>query len=1049
MCVGNSLSGTKVYKMKQRILSLSWTLGLFFLSGATSLVYEVLWTRRLSLTFGHTVLAVSTVLTVFMSGLALGSFLAGRWTDRERQRLRSENKVGPSRFLSLYGKIEIGIGAWAVLTLVLFNGLEWVYLSAARQGAGSGLLYSIVFLGSFLVLLPPTAAMGATLPIFTQLLVATREDLGMWLSRIYGWNTVGACVGAGVGGFILLPWLGLKTAVMVSALGNLVIGVVAIRYAEKLKIDVEPEAVESEIVEQESANSSGGWLLPVAFGLSGFAAMIYQLGWTRGLILSIGSSTYSFAIILTAFLASLGLGSLIYKKIMASRTASLAHLAYLQFAIGLSSLLTTILIGELPQLMVTVIPALNFSFLKILLFDFVLCVGLMLLPTLAMGLTFPLVTQLYTDRLSSLGRRLGEVYAANTCGAIAGSFLGGFVLIPGIGAQRALIGAVVLNLVVGIVLAVAGKVRRPLVAAIAVLSVGAVVMSPAWDPVELSAGAGIYAKAENFLFKPAFYKDGLSATVTVGYNGPHSPYLKVNGKTDASLGAQDMAHQVLLGLLPVALHPNPKNVAVVGLGSGVSTAVLAAADSVEKIHCSELEPAIVEVQNYFAPYNEHVLDNPKLEVHVTDGRTFVMGSPDRFDLIVSQPSNPWIAGIGNLYTEDFYRACQERLEPGGVMCQWFHLYSISEYDLELVLSTFFSVFPEGLIFQTGPGDILLLGSEHELTVDRERLEELWVDEDLARWLQSIGMVEPNYLLGSFVATRDQVIASGVASMTTLNTDDRPLLEFQAPLSLYLTSGQVGFTATYPDLVPQGFQDDPEAKGAALLGRLQLGRLVGLSEVVDKALRDQIPWAPLAGAIMAEDRGDMESAEGLLRALDPKHATESSAQLIMGNMWHKAKQWEQAIIHYESALLDPPHSARYIILTNLGDCYLQLQRYDEAFEAIQASIDIYPRPEGYYELGHVTYLRDRDPEQSITYFEKALSLDPGDYSSLYRMAILEAELGRFEQAIEHSEKSYHLFRENIPNVKLLADLYAHAGNEKRARELYQENRELTIIAGHRR
>ena len=254
--------------MTQSRTKLVWTLVLFFFSGATSLVYEVLWTRRLSLTFGHTVLAVSTVLTVFMSGLALGSFLAGRWTDKEKRRLaESPEKSSAARFLTLYGRLEIGIGVWAVLTLLFLNGVESVYLWAARGGAGSTTLYAIVFFGSFLVLLPPTTAMGATLPVFTQLLVATKQDVGAWLSRIYGWNTLGACLGAGLGGFLLLPNLGLRLSVCAAAFGNLAIGVFAIRFASGLETqNVEaPDRMEPSKDEDSRNESGGSWLLPVVF----------------------------------------------------------------------------------------------------------------------------------------------------------------------------------------------------------------------------------------------------------------------------------------------------------------------------------------------------------------------------------------------------------------------------------------------------------------------------------------------------------------------------------------------------------------------------------------------------------------------------------------------------------------------------------------------------------------------------------------------------------------------------------------------------------------
>lgn len=1021
---------------------LVWTLGLFFFSGATSLVYEVLWTRRLSLTFGHTVFAVSTVLTVFMSGLALGSFLAGRWSDKERVRLAEDSHAsGPARFLALYGKLEIGIGIWAVLTLLLLNLVESVYLWAARGGATGAALYSVVFLGSFLVLLPPTTAMGATLPVFTQLLVATRQDVGAWLSRIYGWNTLGACFGAGLGGFVLLPTLGLNLSVCAAALGNLAIGVAALKHSRKLaSLPGEVESPEEEEGPEGESRRSGSWLLPVAFGLSGYAAMMYQLGWTRGLVLSIGSSTYSFAIILTAFLASLGLGSLVYKQVMRGRSPDVVHLAYLQFAIALSGLAATVFIGQLPQIMVKAIPALDFNFLKILLFDFLICVALMVVPTLAMGLTFPLVTHLYTDRLSSLGKRLGEAYAANTLGAILGSFTVGFFLIPNLGAQRSLLGAVALNLLVGLVLTLSSQRSKTTGVLLTLAGVCALIFAPNWDPTKLSAGAGIYAKSENFLFVPAVFKDGLSATVTVGYNGAHSPYLKVNGKTDASVGLEDMAHQVLLGLLPVSLHPNPKKVALIGLGSGVTTATLVDTDSVEEVECSELEPAIVEVQEYFAPYTEHVLKNPKLHMSVTDGRTFILGSPKKYDLIISQPSNPWIAGIGNLYTEDFYKACVEQLEPNGLMCQWFQLYSVSEYDLRLVLNTFYSVFPEGLVFQTGPGDVLLVGAHHPVNFEDARLQQLWTEEKLTFWSQMIGLFEPEYLLGAYVANRAQVMESSFCQSEekVFNTDDKPLLEFQAPRSLYLKSSEVaGFPNSFQDLVPAGYADNPEAVGKALLGRFQLKRYIGLEERVAKALEAQNPWAPLAGALLAQRQGEVTMAEGLLRALPSQEAIKPTAQILMGDMRSRAEQWDAAMVHYQNALEDPPSGARYMTLMKMGRAASMAGNLDEALMAYEQASEISDRPDPFFQLGHVSYMQDQDAEKSLLYFEEAIKRDPNDYASLFRAAFMKATLGDMPGAAEYSRKSYKLFREDRRNVEFLSAVLAKLGQTEEALRLERE------------
>lgn len=1025
------------FHMEKSRSSLAWTLALFFLSGATSLVYEVLWTRRLSLTFGHTVLAVSTVLTVFMTGLALGSFLAGRWSDKERRRLLATGDPrGSARFLALYGILEIFIGVWAVLSLALLNGVESVYLSAARNGAEGAALYALVFLGSFFVLLPPTTAMGATLPAFTQLLVASKEDVGAWLSRIYGWNTLGACCGAALGGFFLLPNLGLKLSVGVAALGNLVIGVVALAVARRwsggpVEGQSEPDSGEAE------STSQGGWLLPIAFGMSGFAAMVYQLGWTRGLVLSIGSSTYSFAIILTAFLATLGLGSLIYKLGMGGRVPKLWHLGVLQFTIALSALLATYGIGRLPALMVKAIPALNFEFFRILAFDFGVALLLMFLPTLAMGLTFPLVTHLYTDQLSSLGRRLGEAYAANTFGAILGSFSAGFVLVPTFGAQKALLGAVLLNLTVGLIVVLAdrsaGKNKARL-GAVAVAGAVLVFATPSWDPTQLSAGAGIFAKAEYFLFRPAYYRDGVSATVSVGYNGPHEPYLKVNGKTDASLGVQDMAHQILTGLLPAALHAEPKSIALIGLGSGVTAASLVALDSVETVRCAELEPAIVEVvERYFNTYTENILANPKLDVEVNDGRTFILGAPEKFDLIISQPSNPWIAGIGNLYTADFYRACVDRLQPDGLMCQWFQLYSVSKYDLDLVLSTFYSVFPEGLVFQIGPGDIFLVGKMSPVAFEPSRLEALWAEEDVASWLQLIGLVEPNFMFGSYVATRAEVLEATKqwrqdGGELALNTDDRPLLEFQAPRSLYLHDPEVSaFPQSFPQLVPPGLQEDPAAVMGAIFGRLALGRNPGLRDHVQRALSKGWPLAPLADSLLRQREENISDAEGMLKAIPGRIAANPVAQLLLGDFYRAAKNPSAALHHYQKALKDAPSGSRYTLLMKAAECARASGDLDGALARYQEASSLTHRPDPLYWAGEVALIQQK-VEQAHELFVKAVERDPFDYFSLHRLASIEYHRGDIDAAYKYALASYEVFPELSANVELLVNIAAARGDK---------------------
>jgi spermidine synthase len=710
-------------------------------------------------------------------------------------------------------------------------------------------------------------------------------------------------------------------------------------------------------------------------------------------------------------------------------------LGVLQLTIALSAWLATYCIGRLPGVMVLAIPALEFDFLRILLFDFGLVVLLMFLPTLAMGLTFPLVTHLYTDRLSSLGRRLGEAYAANTCGAILGSFLAGFVLVPTFGAQKALLGAVVLNLLVGMVLALADRASNAgAMGAVAATGLVLVALTPGWDPGQLSAGAGIYANAENFLFKPAYYKDGVSATVTVGFNGAHSPYLKVNGKTDASVAPADMCQQILNGLVPAALHPNPRQVAVIGLGSGVTAATLLSLDSVEKLRCAELEPAVVEVQSYFGPYNDHLLQNPRLDMQVNDGRTFIMGSPAKFDLIVSEPSNPWIAGIGNLYTEDFYRSCAERLNPGGMMCQWVNFYSVSMDDLEMVLSTFYSAYPYGAVFQVGPGDIMLVGKMDPLEIDAARLRGLWSQADTAGWLQLIGLLEPDFFFGTWVASREQVIATlpswkdGKPTQPR-NTDDRPLLEFQAPRSLYLKDPKVGeYLQSFPDAVPQKFANDPEAQMGALLGRLQLERRWKLEERVNQAVVKGWPLAPLADAILRQRQGQLEEAEGLLRAIEPGQASRPEAQIMLGDLRRTAQQWQVALMHYGLALENPLPGSVYTISMKAGECAARSGDLQTALQLFLSAAELTVRPDPLYKAGE-TKLGQGDLEGAADLFKKALERDPHDYVSLFRLAAIEVDQGKMEESYGHALASYRCFPELRENVELLLAHSARLGKAK--------------------
>ena len=1006
--------------------------------------------RRLSLVFGHSIFSVSTVLTTFMTGLALGSYLGGRWSDQQRRQGRP-----PTDLLKAYGKLELFIGLWALLSLWLLNLVEAGFLALSRGGQQGAPLTAFLFLCSFLVLLPPTTAMGATLPVFTQVLVWRREDTGAFLSRIYGTNTLGACCGAAFGGLVGLPGLGLNLTVLVTAALNVVIAGLAQSLSGALTTQAQAAAAKpdqpSETPRPAQPPARGSHWVPVVFGLSGFAGMVYQLGWTRALVLSIGSSTYSFSIILTTFLASLGLGSILYKRLFARRLPQVRDLGLLQIFISCTALLVTLGMGWLPYLKLLTLPSLGESFAKVAAFDTLVVFLLLLLPTLALGLTFPLVTHLYTSHLDELGKKLGEAYAANTTGAILGSFLGGFVLLPWLGLKHSIELAACLNLGGGLALLYLQRsdrsVRRRPELAMALATLGLLAFAPSWDLGLMSSGAGIGYQGQRVRPTPIYYRDGVTSTVTVGMNSGLHPYIAVNGKTDASLTPADRRTQLLLGLVPAALHPDPQEVAVIGFGSGQTPVGLLAVPEVKEVRCAELEPAVLEARRYFAPFSEGALEDPRLKMIVDDGRSFILGSPTKFDLIVSEPSNPWIAGIGNLYTRDFYEGCRRQLKEGGLMGQWFHLYAMSEPDIQMVYRTFFSVFPEGALYRTGPGDILLIGGETPPEMRPERLQKLFGGQGKAAfWLASLDLVEPNMMYCTYLASRAEVITyldqrgEGFAQ-GPINTDDRPLLEFHAPFSLYSQRGVVAeATSSFTSLVPAAQSQDVGIQQAAVIGRLLLDLPFGVKEAVEHLSRLDPRgehWYP--SLLNAMIRRQPINFPPLIENARPQ----DQAWLVRLAIAWKVKLSEPDGLFqlYRMALAAPPPESRLWLLLGAAR---EAARLNDLAQARTFYAQALPLTAGDEPLAESGALGSSPTEWNEELLRQAISRNPYSARTRHRLAQILVQQGKAEEALTQALEAYRLYPHNAEILDLLSDLYRQRGDSDRVLHYAAEARRARLV-----
>lgn len=774
----------------------------FFLSGASGLVFEAVWTRELTLVFGSTALAMSTVLSVFMGGLALGSWLAGRLADRIGDRLRA------------YALAEAGVGLYALAVPLVLAGYPALNAAMYRLLGASAVGLSLArFCAAALLLLVPTTLMGATLPILSRHFanMINRPDgtsIAGQVGRLYAINTFGAVAGTFVGGFVLLPAAGVRATNYAAAATNLALAAAVLlarwRLAARPAVDDTPALDDATALDAPPSSPTFDAtplqrrVALVAFAVSGAVAMIDQVLWTRALAIIIGSSVYSFTLILLAFLVGLAGGAAIISRISARTTRPMEWLAGVHLATAAMIGLSYLVMDKLPAAFLALLRGGTFSVDGIIFCQFLLAALAVLPATLCMGGVLPLTIRVVARSLESVGRDVGTAYSVNTLGAILGSFAAGFVVLPLAGLQRGLgLGALVTVALAAALLVVAQPRPRRLVAAalLPLVALATMRVLPRWSLEHFSAGLFRVSIAKDIiesnrwaLPQLVYYHDGIATTVSVEKWGK-TVALKNNGKVDASNG-DDMATQIMVGLLPFvfwsAAHPaaaHGPRAAVVGFGSGVTIGAvtqspMAHADVVE------LEPAVVAAgTKYFGPWNHQPERDPRVRVIIGDGRNFLTQADDEYDVIISEPSNPWITGVSNLFTVDYWRLARARLADDGVFCQWAQLYEMSSKNIKILLRSFAEVFPYTYVFSAEDlsSDVILVATNHPLPVDVAALARNFDDPIVRAELKRGGVESAEDIVAYLLLTPDEIPAFTAGS--PLNTDDDAIIEFAAPRDL--------------------------------------------------------------------------------------------------------------------------------------------------------------------------------------------------------------------------------------------------------------------------
>jgi spermidine synthase len=668
-------------------------------SGFSALVYEVLWARQLSLVLGGEILAISIITATFMAGLALGSALFGRISDRSRNPLR------------LYSYLEFGIGATALLFPLGLQAASLVFVNMSQTFTGQPAVATLTRLAlSALLLLIPTTLMGGTLPVICRIFAGTHfsERVG----RLYALNTAGAVCGCLLTGFFLIPHLGTILAGFLAVGINLAIGLFAWRQSQGVGTPTEER---QEAVPPKNLRIEQFFLCGIV-AITGALALGYEILWTRLFLLFLGNTTYAFTTILSIFLVGLSLGAWLYSRYL-KRTVNHSLLLY-----SLCTLMAVYLVITYPFYD-------QFAYL----FDlahrwpgvhwwsqagssFIIVSLAILPPTIMSGALFPTAVQLFSPQDGHFGEGTGFLLFANTTGSILGSCIAGLYLIPRFGILDSFEILALVN--IGLALMIYLHYRKqikPLYSLATLVSLAFCLTLPtSWNQTLMSSAPYYYHYGSQGGLKNALtnfhrlidYREGRETTVAIFEKENGTRYFRVNGKIDGGSDG-DMTTQVLLGQLPVLFHPAPKDGLVIGLGTGITLAQVAAYDQID-VDCVEISPTVASIASHFDKQNAGALKKTNVELFIKDGRNLLLINDKQYDLIVSEPSNPWQAGNANLFTSEFYQIARSRLREDGIFCQWLPVYDLPPDSLRTAIATFLETFPDVLLFGVG-GDVILLG----------------------------------------------------------------------------------------------------------------------------------------------------------------------------------------------------------------------------------------------------------------------------------------------------------------------------------------------------
>ncbi len=748
---------------------------LFAASGCAALIYEIVWLQLLQLVIGSNAMSIAVLLGTWMGGMCIGSLLLPRLIPTSQNPLR------------VYALLELLTGVCGILVLYGVPLLQNVYIAGLNSGLPNAALRAIC---CAICLLPPTILMGATLPLIARWVEST-PSAATWWGYFYGSNIVGGVFGCFIAGFYLLRVYDMTIASYVAAATNVIIALASFGI---LSVAGEYKPTDEKSATAPVANRP--WGVYVAIGISGLTALGAEVVWTRMLALMLGATTYTFSIILGVFLAGLGIGSTFGSRTAEKKGNPKLLLIACQVLLGLAIAWAGILLATwLPfwqgNLDTTDGPWMGF------LRDIWRCTIPILPPAILWGASFPiaLACAAENDADGESGKIVGEVYGANTVGAIIGAVMFSLVMIPSVGmhgAEQALIAISLVGALVLIGLSFKQLDRRILIGFVAAIIFAVTLPSVPWKVIGFGRRILEYNTNDwNLLYTT----DGMNSSIAYSTWNNETTYFHVSGKVEASTEPQDMSLQRMLGHLPAILHANPKSILIVGCGAGVTAGSFVVHPEVEHITICEIEPRIPPATaKYFGDANHHVMEDPRTHIVFDDARHYVLTSDQKYDIITSDPIHPWVKGMASLYTTEYFELCKKHLNPGGIVTQWVPLYESSFETVQSEIATFFEAFPYGTIWgnlntdNTGY-DIVLMGSVEKLPINVDALVAKLAQPKYASVRESltqVGFPSVLNLLSTYAANADDL--REWMRTAQINRDRNLRLQYLAGLGLNTNAG---------------------------------------------------------------------------------------------------------------------------------------------------------------------------------------------------------------------------------------------------------------------